>query len=158
MQEHLNSMNNKIVSRVSRADGSSETAEHTNTRVNDGVNWQSDHMFSSGGIAPIRNLAVSDSDFTPSSTDTNLQGELASDGLSRQTSTLSQTPDQSLSSLSAVWQYSGSNSTTVETAALAHDATDTDASTDTHFVMVDISPSVNLDSNDTLELEWGIDI
>ena len=149
-------MNNKVLYRIIRANGKVEGPHvQSNLRTNDGINWQAAHM-GSASIAPIRNIAVTENADAPASGDTNLLSEEAADGLSRTTATYSHTADASSYTQTATWQYTGGSTKTIAKAAMVHDAADTDASTDTHFVITALSPVAVLDSNDTLEIAWGI--
>lgn len=142
--------------KVTKASGEEQAWRTHNLRTNDGVNWQGAHMFSAA-IAAIKNIAVTEDTTTPTSSMTNLVGELAANGMSRKTATFSQTANQSLCTLTASWQFTGSVAT-IARAAIAYAATDTNASSDTHFAITALSPVAVLDSNDTLEIAWGISL
>lgn len=152
-------MPNQVVTRVIRSDGRVESRTHENLRTNDGVNWQADLMgAAASALTAIRNIAITEDTTTPVSTMTNLVGELAADGLSRKTATYSHTANASTYTQSATWQYTGGSVVTAARAALAFGATDLDTSADTHFLITAISPVAVLNSNDTLEIDWGITI
>lgn len=149
-------MKGSVVVTVIRAkDGSVWQTQMPNLRVNDGLNWQSEHMGSSNKN-PIRNIALTENSTAPASTDTNLIGEIAANGLSRKTATYSHTANASSYTQSASWQYTGASVVTIAKAAQAHDATDTNTSADTHFVITLVSPVAVLNSNDTISVDWGV--
>lgn len=148
---------NFVAYRIIKPDGSQQAGVVKNLRTNAGVNWQANHMFNSV-ISGIKNIAITQDTTTPASTMTNLVGELAADGLSRKTATFSHTADQSLCTLTTSWQYTGGSVVTVARAAIAYSATDTDDSADTHFAITALSPVAVMDSNDTLEIAWGISL
>ena len=151
-------MINKVFVRVIRAkDGFEEVTECKNLRTNIGVNWQVNHMHSAS-IEPAANLAISSRATAPTSADTDLKGEQAADGLSRQTGTFSHTADQSLATLSAAWKYTGGSVLTIQKAAVATAAVDLGTSADTHFLITAVSPVAVLDSNDTIAIDWGINV
>lgn len=148
---------NQVLVTVIRRDGRVERIFQRNLRTNTGTNHMAE-MLGSVTLPPIRNIALSQNTGDPSSSDTNLIDELSTDGLSRKTATFSHTANQSLYTQSATWQYTGGSTVTVAKAAMAHDATDTDASTDTHLVITKLSAVAVLTSNDTLSLDWGLSI
>jgi len=151
-------MINKVFVRVIRANGDpDEVMECRNLRTDIGVNWQVNHMFSAS-IEPAANLAISSRATAPVSGDTDLMGERTADGLSRQTGTFSHTADQSLATLTAAWKYTGGSTLTIEKAAVATAAVDLGTSLDTHFLITAISPIAVLDSNDTIAIDWGINV
>ena len=154
-------MNNKVVTRIQKAKTGEWTVSSVrqNLRVNDGINWQAQAMGnqyngSATGSSPIQ-IGTSETADAPSSGTTNLWGELAANGMSRETATFAHTADASSYTLTAQWQNTGST-ITVATAAVMSALTDTGLSTDTHFVVTNLSPVAVLDSNDTLEIQWGI--
>lgn len=148
---------NFVSYRIVKADGREQVGVVKNLRTNAGVNWQAAHMFNSY-ISGIKNIAITENSTAPSSSDTNLIGELAANGLSRKTATFSHTANQSLCTLTASWQYTGGSVVTVAKAAIAYSATDTNDSADTHFAMTLLSPVAVMDSSDTLEIAWGLSL
>lgn len=149
-------MNNKVIVRVIRANGQVEESVQPNLRLNNGINWQVNHMFNAS-IEACKNIAVTANAVAPSATSTDLPGELAADGLSRQTATFSHTADQSLATLSTEWKYTGAG-VTIAKAALVTAAVDLGTSADTHFAMTLVTPNAILDSNDSLAIDWGINV
>ena len=153
---------NKVVTRIQRADtGQWElVAVNKNLRTNDGINWQSLIMgsgYDSTGVGSIPNqVAITEDTTAPASSTTNLLSEIAADGLSRETATYTHTADSSSYTQTAEWQYTGGSTVTVATAAMCSSLTDDDLSIDTHFVVTAVSPVAVLNSNDTLEIQWGI--
>lgn len=103
-------------------------------------------------------IGVTENTAAPASANTNLLGELAADGMSRETGTFSHTADASSYTLTASWNFTGGSTITVAKAAVASRLTDveTPLSLDTHFLITLVSPVAVLDSNDTLEIQWGI--
>lgn len=151
-------MKNKVFVRVIRANGDpDEVMECRNLRTDIGVNWQVNHMHSAN-IEPAANIAISSRATAPVSGDTDLKGEQAADGLSRQTGTFSHTADQSLATLSAAWKYTGGSVLTIQKAAIATAAVDLGSSADTHFLITAVSPVAVLDSNDTIAIDWGVNV
>ena len=154
-------MSGKVSYRIQRAKtGVWEGAwEVPNLRTNAGINQQALMMGSgydgsaSGTI--FKQIAITQDTTTPASTMTNLEGEIAADGLSRKTATYSHTANASSYTQTASWQNTGSTYTIAEAALCTH-LTDADASADTHFAVTALSPVAVLDSNDTLEIAWGI--
>lgn len=154
----MNEMHNKVLVTVVKAKtGERVVTEHRNLRTDIGVNWQVNHMFSAS-IEPAANIALSSRATAPSSSDTDLKGEIAADGLSRKTATFSHTADQSLATLSEAWKYTGGSTLTLTKAALATAAVDVGSSADTHFLITAISPVAVLDSNDTIAIDWGVNV
>ena len=150
----------KVQYRVQRAKtGEWETHSADNLRTNVGINQQALQMGSGydGAAAGslYKQIAITQNTDAPASADTNLIGEVAADGLSRKTATYSHTADASSYTQTASWQNTGSTYT-IAKAALCTQLTDADASADTHFAMTALSPVAVLDSNDTLEIAWGI--
>jgi hypothetical protein len=150
-------MNNQVIVRVIRANGETTESIQPNLRLNNGINWQVNHMFNTS-IEPAKNIAITENATAPSAASTDLPGELAADGLSRTTATFSHTADQSLATLSATWQYTGGSVVTVAKAAIVTAAADLGTSADTHFAMTAVSPVAVLSSNDTLAIDWGINV
>ena len=152
-------MANKVDFRVVKRDGRVFSGSVSNLRTNAGVNWQADLMgAATSALTAIRNIALTEDTTTPASTMTNLVGELAADGLSRKTATYAHTANASTYTQSASWQYTGGSVVTVARAAMAFGATDLDTSADTHFLITALSPVAVLNSNDTLEIDWGVTI
>jgi len=152
-----NEMENKVLITVTKAKtGEVHSTVCRNLRTNIGVNWQA--MQSIGDVAnePARNLALSSRATAPVSTDTDLKGEIAANGLSRKTGTFSHTADQSLATLSESWKYTGGSTLTIRKAAVATAPTDLGTSADTHFLITAVSPVAVLDSNDTIAVDWGV--
>jgi hypothetical protein len=148
----------KVIVRVIRANGQIEESEHKNLRLDNGVNWQVHHMFEAGAeTEACANIAVTENSSAPSADTLDLPGEIAADGLSRETGTFSHTPDQSLATLSVEWKYTGGG-VTIAKAALATAAVDLGTSADTHFAMTLVTPNAILDSNDSLAIDWGINV
>ena len=156
MNDTVRSGENKVVYRLVRArDGSVVTSECYNLRTSDGATWQANQMAGSPTTI-IRHISLTSNTATPVSADTNLVGELAADGLSRKTGTLTYTAGASRYTLDATWQYTGGSVLTVAKAAIASAITDLNSSADTHFVITALSPVAVMDSNDTLTINWGI--
>ena len=157
-------MRSKVIARVQRAKGGDWEVNSVspNLRVNDGINWQAQIMGNAwGDVSAVggspRQIAISTNSDAPSSGTTNLWDELAADGLSRKTATFSHGADASSFTQTASWQYTGGSVITIGLAALASSLTDVpDQSLDTHFAVTLLSPIAVLDSNDTLEIQWGI--
>jgi hypothetical protein len=157
----MNEMPNKVLVTITKAKtGESRTIECRNLRTNIGVNWQVNHMFgvAGAGISAISRIALSSRATAPASADTDLKGELSADGLARKLATFSHTADQSLATLSASWKYTGGSTVTVRKAALAFGTTDLGTSADTHFTITAVSPVAVLDSNDTIAVDWGVNV
>ena len=153
-------MHNKVhVTVIKAKSGLVTTSVMENLRTNIGVNWQVRHMFDSDSqIEAAQNIAISSRATAPVSTDTDLMGEQTADGLSRETGTFSHTADQSLATLSVAWKYTGGSTLTIQKAAVATAATDLGTSADTHFLITAVSPVAVLDSNDTIAIDWGINV
>lgn len=152
-------MDNKVIVRVIRANGQVEESVQPNLRLNNGINWQVHHMFDAGNeTEACANIAVTENTSAPSATTLDLPGELAADGLSRETGTFSHTADQSLATLSVEWKYTGGGTVTIAKAALVTAAVDLGTSADTHFAMTLVTPNAILDSNDSLAIDWGINV
>lgn len=147
---------NKLVSTLIRSDGRVERSEQSNLRVNSGTNWQANHM-GSANIAPIQNIALTEDATAPAVSDVSLTDELTADGLSRTTASFSHTADQSLYTLSASYQYTGSSTVTVAKVSTMHDSERTQAvqSTDTMFTESLLGSVAVMTSNDTLSIDWG---
>ena len=157
----MNEMHNKVRVTVIRAGtGERFTTECHNLRTDIGVNWQVNHMHgvSGAGISALSRIAISSRATAPTSSDTDLKGEESADGLARQLATFSHTADQSLATLSAEWQYTGGSVVTVQKAAVAFGTTDLGTSADTHFLITAVSPVAVLNSNDTIAIDWGINV
>lgn len=157
----MNEMQNKVVVTVIKAQtGERLVTEHRNLRTDIGVNWQVNHMFgvSGAGISAISRIALSSRATAPSSSDTDLKGELAADGLARKLATFSHTADQSLATLSASWKYTGGSVVTIQKAGLCYGTTDLGTSADTMFLSTAVSPVAVLDSNDTVAVDWGVNV
>ena len=153
----MNEMHNDVILTVTKAKtGEVVTTRCRNLRTDIGVNWQVNHMHNAA-IEPAKNIALSSRATAPVSGDTDLKGELAANGLSRTTATFSHTADQSLCTLSATFNYTGST-VTLTKAAVATAPTDLGSSADTHFLITAISPVAVIDSGDTASLEWGINV
>jgi len=152
---------NKVITRIQRAKTGKWdiVAEGENVRTETGINQQALQMGSGyDGTASgtlYTQIALTQDTTTPASGMTNLWAEIAADGLSRKTATYSHTADASSYTQTASWQNTGSTYT-IATAALATTLTDANDSTDTHFAITAVSPVAVLDSNDTLEIQWGI--
>jgi hypothetical protein len=157
-------MHNIVHWKVVRNDGTEWEARSENLRTTDGINFQAELMGGNTGFngtvsgALPKQLAITQDTTSPSSGQTNLWSELAADGLSRKTATYSHTADASSYTQTATWQYTGASTVTVATAAMASALTDVDAtaSIDTHFLITAVSPVAVLNSNDTLEIQWGV--
>ena len=155
----MNEMHNAVVVTVTKAKtGEVHTTHCRNLRTDIGVNWQVNRMHSANDIEAARNIALSSRATAPVSGDTDLKGEVAADGLSRKTATFSHTADQSLCTLSESWKYTGASTLTLQKAAVATAPTDLGTSADTHFLITAISPVAVLDSNDTIAIDWGINV
>jgi hypothetical protein len=151
-------MHNRVLWTVTRAkDGSTRELTSENLRTNDGVNWQANHMGNSA-ITAINYIAITENTASPASGNTNLLAEESADGLARALATFSHTADQSLYTLTRAFQYTGGSTKTIAKAAVAAAATDLDTSADTHFLITLVSPLAVLDSNDTLQIQWGVDV
>ena len=154
-------MSTKVITSIQRAKtGQWKTnPAGENLRTEDGINWQADVMagawgdVSTTGNYPVY-IAVTEDTTSPASGMTNLWAELAADGMSRDTGVYSHTADASSYTLTATWKNSGSV-ITVATAATAFGHTNLDTSADTHFAITAVSPVAVLDSNDTLQIQWG---
>jgi len=159
-------MKNPVFHRVIKSDGRySDWNEGTNLRVNEGINWQAELMggdtgFDGTGTASRpKQIAVTENTDAPAASDTSIDAELAADGMSRKTATYSHTADQSSYTQTASWQYTGGSVITVAKAGMMSSLTippGAAASFDTMFVSTALSPVAVLDSNDTLEIQWGI--
>ena len=155
---------NVVISRVIRADGSySEWGIGTNLRVNDGINWQAELMGGDTGFGSLstnrpKQIAVTEDTAAPAASDSSILAELAADGMSRQTATFTHTADQSSYTQTLALQYTGGSTITVAKAGMMSNATlpAQPASFDTMFVETALSPVAVLDSNDTVEIQWGI--
>jgi hypothetical protein len=164
MMNKNNNMHNIVHWKIVRATGGEWKARSPNLRTNDGINFQAELMGGDTGFdgtvtgALPKQLAVTEDTTAPSSAQTNLWAELAADGMSRKTATYSHTADASSYTQTASWQYTGGSTVTVATAAMASTLTDVDAtaSVDTHFLITAVSPVAVLNSNDTLEIQWGV--
>lgn len=156
----MNEMHNKVrVTVIRAATGEEIVTECRNLRTNIGTNWQVNHMFNAaGGISAISRIAISSRATAPASGDTDLKGELSADGLARKLGTFSHTADQSLATLSASWKYTGGSVVTVQKAALVYGTTDLGTSADTHFTITAVSPVAVLNSNDTIAIDWGVNV
>ena len=154
-------MSNKVITSIQRAKTGQWEVNPVgkNLRTEDGINWQADVMAGAWGDVsvtgnyPVR-IAVTEDTTSPASGMTNLWAELAADGMSRDTGTYSHTADASSYTLTATWKNTGSV-ITVATAAAAFGFTNANDSTDTHFAITAVSPVAVLDSNDTLQIQWG---
>ena len=157
---------NKVIHRVIKADGRfSDWAEGTNLRVNDGINWQAEEMggdtgFDDAGDNAERPLmvAVTENTVSPAASDTSILAEMTADGMSRITGTYSHTADKSSYTRTAAFQYTGGSTVTVAKAGMCvmSERTLATNSADSHFVITALSPVAVLDSNDTVEIQWGI--
>jgi hypothetical protein len=154
MEDNIRSGENLVVFRVQHADGSEQRSVSRNLRTANGATWQANQLAGSPTTI-IRHIGLSSTSTTPASTDTNLLDELAADGLSRTTGTLTYTAGASRYTLSATWVYSGSG-VTVKKAGISALITDADTSADTLFVNTLLSPVAVLGSGDTVSLDWGI--
>ena len=156
----MNEMHNKVLVTVIRSGtGKRIVSECRNLRTDIGTNWQVNHMFNSTtGISAISRIAISSRATAPVSGDTDLKGEESADGLARALGTFSHTADQSLATLSAEWQYTGGSVVTIQKAATVFGATDLGTSADTHFTITAVSPVAVLNSNDTIAIDWGINV
>ena len=132
----------KVIVRVIRAKtGQIEESVQSNLRLNNGINWQVRRMFDPDvTLESCSNIAVTENTSAPSAATLDLPGEIAADGLSRQTGTFSHTPDQSLATLSTEWKYTGAG-VTIAKAALVSAAVDLGTSADTHFAMTLVTPN-----------------
>jgi hypothetical protein len=103
-------------------------------------------------------LSITTNADAPAASDLSLDDELNADGLSRDTGVYSHTADQSSYTLTTSWQYTGGSTRTVAKAGICSRRTilAQPTSADTHFVITALSPVAILDSNDTLEIQWGI--
>jgi hypothetical protein len=159
-------MKNPVFHRVIKHSGSwTDWAEGTNLRTQDGINWQAEEMggdtgFDDAGDNAERPLmiAITENTVAPAASDTSILAEETADGLSRLTGTYSHTADQSSYTRTAAWQYTGGSVKTIAKAAMCtlSERTLATNSADTHFVITALSPVAVLDSNDTLEIQWGI--
>jgi hypothetical protein len=150
---------NKVIVRVIRTNGQIEESVHPNLRLDNGINWQVRRMFDPDlGLEACSNIAVTENSDAPSADTLDLPGEIAADGLSRQTAVFSHTADQSLATLSTEWKYTGGGTVTIAKAALVTAAVDVGGSADTHFAMTLVTPNAILDSNDSLAIDWGINV
>ena len=157
---------NPVFHRVVKADGSwSDWHEGTNLRTNVGINWQAEEMggdtgFDDAGDNAERPLmvAVTEDTVSPGASNTSILAEETADGLSRITGTYSHTADQSSFTRTAAFQYTGGSTKTIAKAAMCtlSERTLATNSADSHFVVTALSPVAVLDSNDTVEIQWGI--
>lgn len=157
---------NRVFHRVIKSSGDwSDWYEGTNLRTQTGINWQAEEMggdtgFDDAGDNAERPLmiAISEHTLAIAASNTSLLLEKTADGLSRKTGTYSHTANQSSYTLTASWQYTGGSTVTIAKAAMSTLSARTLAtnSADTHFVITALSPVAVLDSNDTLEIQWGI--
>ena len=155
----MNEMHNAVVVTVTKAKtGEVHTTHCRNLRTDIGVNWQVNRMHSANDIEAARNIALSSRATAPVSGDTDLKGEYGADGLARKLATFSHTADQSLATLSASWKYTGGSVTTVRKAGLVFGTTDLGTSADTMFLSTAVSPVAVLDSNDTVAIDWGVNV
>ena len=151
----------KVQYRVQRAKTGKWEAAHLspNLRTNMGINQQALQMGSgydgSASGTLYKQIGITEDAGAAASANTNLIGEIAADGLSRKTATYSHTADASSYTQTAAWQNAGSTYTIAKAALCTH-LVDADASADTHFAVTLLSPVAVLDSNDTLEIAWGI--
>jgi hypothetical protein len=106
--------------------------------------------------SPIQ-IATTENTDAPAASDQSIDAELVGDGMSRKTATYSHTADASSYTQTASWQNTGST-ITVAKAGLCSTLTsfETAISLDTHFAITALAPVAVLDSNDTLEIQWGI--
>lgn len=159
----MNDMHNKVLVRVVKADdGTVHDRLVYNLRPNGGTNFQCEILGSdrASGLYPRVpiHIGVSEDTDAPVSGDTNLVGEINANGISRETGTFSHTADQSLYTLSVSWKYTGGSVLTIAKAGMASRLTNTDDSTDTHFLVTAVSPVAVLDTNDTLAIDWGVNV
>ena len=157
---------NPVFHRIVKADGSwSDWQEGTNLRTNVGINWQAEEMggdtgFDDAGDNAERPLmvAVTENTASPAASDTSLLAEMTTDGMSRITGTYSHTADASSFTRTAAFQYTGGSTVTVAKAGMCtlSERTLATNSADSHFVVTALSPVAVLDSNDTVEIQWGI--
>jgi hypothetical protein len=158
-------MENPVFSRVVKKDGAGSWHKGTNTRTETGINWQAEEMggdtgFDDAGDNAERPLmiAITEDTTAPAASMTSLLAEETADGLSRLTGTYSHTANQSSYTRTAAFQYTGGSVKTIATAAMCtlSERTLATNSADTHFVITALSAVAVLDSNDTLEIQWGI--
>lgn len=160
-------MHNLVKWKVIRADGTPDwEAESCNLRTEDGINWQAVLMGGAGFGAASNwtiagrptQVAITENATAPAASDQSIPAELAADGLSRTTGSYTHTADQSSYTLTATWQYTGSSTVTVAKAGMCSTLTSFEAaiSLDTHFLITAVSPVAVLNSNDTLEIQWGV--
>ena len=156
---------NKVISRVVRADGTvTEWVEGTNLRVDDGINWQAELMGGDTGFdgtataSRPKQLAVTENTAAPAASDSSILAELNADGMSRETAAFAHTADASSYTQDGSWQYTGGSTITVAKAGMCSALTipAQPASFDTFFVITLLSSVAVLDSNDTLQIQWGI--
>lgn len=144
---------------VWHTDGSHDSGLTTNLRTNEGVNWQVRNL-GEQNLSAISFISITTDRASPSASDTSLPGEETTDGLSRQNATFSHTADQSRYTQTATWQYTGSSTKTIHKAGQVHDSARTQQtqSSDTLFLETVLGSDAVLDSNDTLEIQWGVSV
>lgn len=148
---------NRMYWRVERTDGTVEEWSNKNLRLATGIDWQVAKMFEATG-GTMNQMALTEDTTTPQSDLTQLASELSSDGLSRQTVTVTSTTSVSKVTLTATWQYTGGSTVTLANASVCSNLTVDEQSTDSHFLMAAISPVAVLDSNDTFSASWTVNI
>ena len=154
-KDNLYTESNRVFFRLEKAatDEVIEWGGDPNLRTAAGIDWQRAKMFEATG-GTMRQMAITEDTTTNQSDLTDLKTELAADGLSRTTVTVTSTTSDSKVTLSASFQYTGGSTVTVARASICSDLTDNDASHDSHFLLADVSPVAVMDSNDTLSIDW----
>lgn len=144
---------NEVHAWVVRADGATEDLGVSyNLRTTVGADWQADVMGNSTQPASARWIALTTNATAPSAGSTTLTGEITSGGLSRAAGTYSHTGGTTNYKITHTFTATDAH-TNVQKAGLFNAA-----STGTLVFETLLSSSVTLADNDTLTIEWTVNI
>lgn len=138
---------------INRADGThEELGIAQNLRTTVGADWQADVMGNSTQPAEAQYIALTTNTTAPAAGDTTLTGEIASDGLERAQGAYTHTGGTTSYKITHTFTATGAH-TDVAKAGLFNDA-----AAGTLVFATLLSSTATLATNDTLTIEWTVNI